>query len=105
METSLRPPEDLRDEFRRRRTRQYVAVLPVIIVMAGMFLLKEHPGRELFGIDPNIFALVVFGVIVAIGGFSFFNWRCPSCTSYLGKGADPKFCPRCRKHTYHKETK
>jgi rubrerythrin len=27
--------------------------------------------------------------------FSLFNWRCPACSSYLGKRFNPRFCPSC----------
>jgi rubrerythrin len=35
--------------------------------------------------------MVVAGALI----FSFVNWRCPACTRYLGRGWNPKFCPKC----------
>ena len=95
METSLRPEADLREEFNRRRTSQYISLVPIVAVAAAMLWLKEQPGSEFAGITPNVFSLVVFAVVIAVGGFSFFNWRCPSCNSYLGRAASPTFCGRC----------
>lgn len=38
-----------------------------------------------------------YAVIVALGlvGFSYYNWRCPKCNKYFGRGKLPKYCIHC----------
>lgn len=81
------------EEFGKRRTRQYVAIVPAIVMVVAAVIAKHHGsflGLEMSVVGP-IAAIVVGGVLV----FSFVNWRCPACNGYLGRGASPKFCRKC----------
>jgi drug/metabolite transporter (DMT)-like permease len=87
------PASQIIDEFRRRRTRQFVAAVPGI---AGIILaLMAVTHGSLFGIDGDLLALAGGSAFVAYAIFSIVNWRCPACSRYLGKGMNPSFCPRC----------
>jgi hypothetical protein len=57
-------------EFKKKRTRQIMAVGPIILAFIGI-------------------------LSVSVLVFSFLNWRCPSCNKYLGKAINPKFCSKC----------
>jgi len=82
-------------EFTARRTRQWIASGLAVLVIFAIMWLEQHPGlidvRTLHTMaGPSM--VIVLGGLVA---FSFFNWRCPACQTYLGKGWNPKFCARC----------
>lgn len=81
--------------FRKRRTRQRVAVVPALLAVGALvFAGGDGSSKEL---SPQQAVLVgsAFAAIIGVLIFSFFNWRCPSCKSYLGKGLSPRFCAKC----------
>lgn len=77
-------------EFAARRRRQ-IAV--AVVIGLGAILLMVMPDRQALNRGPGLF--VLFGAMAAILVFTLQNWRCPACQRYLGKGANPSFCPRC----------
>ena len=77
-------------EFATRRRRQ-IAV--AVVLGLGALLLVVMPGRQSLDRMPGI--LLLFGAMAAILVFTLQNWRCPACGRYLGRGANPSFCPRC----------
>lgn len=81
-------PEDIREEFRRRRTRQLLIAAPVLIVVLLFAVFEEQ-------VDSSILPVLFFILILGALGFSLWNWRCPSCNSYLGRSMSPRFCPKC----------
>lgn len=95
MSQSLLPEGQLREEFARRRMRQIILVIPVLIGMAAMFWLEKNPQTSIGGLDPSVLAIGFFVLVAGAIGFSLFNWRCPSCNGYLGKAINPKFCSKC----------
>lgn len=82
------------EEFRKRKGRQLMVLLPVF---AAVFLMAmtDGPGEAVMGISGDILVPISIGVIFAGVAFSIYNWRCPSCNGYLGKGFSPKFCTKC----------
>jgi rubrerythrin len=83
------------EEFKKRRTRQLIAVIPILLAAATIAMTDESTG--LLGVPSNIIIPVAIVVLLAVVAFSMFNWRCPACQSYLGKGYNPQFCPKCGK--------
>jgi len=77
-------------EFATRRRRQ-IAV--AVVIGLGAILLLIMPDRQAVNRAPGI--LLLFAAMGAILVFTFQNWRCPACGRYLGRGANPSFCPRC----------
>lgn len=95
MSESLVPEAELREEFARRRMRQIILVIPVLIGMATMFWLEKNPEASIAGLDATVLAISFFILVVGAIAFSLYNWRCPSCSGYLGKAINPKFCSKC----------
>lgn len=64
--------------------------------MILLFLVSEN--SELFAGGPipvNALYAAVIAVVFCALVFTIFNWRGPSCNTYLGKGINPKYCSRC----------
>ncbi len=70
---------DLQSEFNTRWWRQ-MAATPVMLVFLGPFIFRDRHAP----IDPTYLGMGLVGVVVALG-FSFWNWRCPACNTYLGR--------------------
>ncbi len=94
MNTQPRNPQMVQ-EFKERRTRQWIASGLAVLVIFTMMWLEQHPGT----VDARTLHMMagpsMIIVLVGLVAFSFFNWRCPACQAYLGKGWNPKFCVRC----------
>ncbi|MCB0220017.1 MAG: hypothetical protein KDH09_10015 [Chrysiogenetes bacterium] len=82
-------------EFSRRRIRQYAFAVPAIASLFLAFWLQDQAGDVFLGIDKGICLIGLIAIVVSYAGFSLWNWRCPACNSYLGKGMNPKFCSKC----------
>ena len=83
-------------KFGKRRKRQYLSMLPLILVILFLFCIgKTEDGWEVYAEYKKA---VHQGVVVWIMGyavFSLINWRCPSCHCYLGRAINPQYCLRC----------
>lgn len=85
----------IRDEFRRRQTRQFFAIAVTLLLLLSLVLFHTRPdlfGRELSRGEASLAQLAV---IAAFGVFSVINWRCPSCNKYLGANIYRRECGRC----------
>jgi hypothetical protein len=81
-------------EFRKRQSRQIVAVAAAMfIVLLGAVL---HRRPDLLGefSRPSLFGLQAIS-IAAFLGFTAYNWRCPSCEKYLGGNIHRQRCGKC----------
>ncbi len=85
--------ERIRREYRRRQSRQFVAIALVMFdVLLGAVL---HKRTGLLGLSRQaIFALQAIG-IAAFAGFTAWNWRCPACNKYLGSDVFRERCKAC----------
>ncbi len=93
MESSKSNYEVIAD-FQKKRTRQFVALAPVVLALIGLLSVEGKSGG-LFGLSPGMTLGVSFTLIIGVLIFSLLNWRCPSCNRYLGKAFNPKFCSKC----------
>lgn len=93
METN-KSKEEIIVEFKKKRTRQIIAVFPMLLAVFGVLSVEDNP-EGLFGLTPGIILAISIGLIVLVLVFSRFNWKCPSCQKYLGKAFNPKFCSNC----------
>ena len=87
--------ETVRTTFARRRRHQLVVGLPVMIVIVAAILGDEPGAGSVYGLPVVLWAPVLAIVVATALIFSFVNWRCPACNRYLGRGWNPKFCPKC----------
>jgi hypothetical protein len=89
------PPAQVVEEFRLRRKRQWLAAIPGVaaVVFISYFLKRED--FALFGLSSTALTFGACAVVLGYLMFSIWNWRCPGCDGYLGKGMNPSFCGKC----------
>jgi hypothetical protein len=87
--------QEVIDSFRKRKAKQLIASVPLIAAVIPLVMMDESTGEALFGIPMIILLPICITVVIAGLIFSIFNWRCPSCSGYLGKAFSPKFCVKC----------
>ena len=84
---------ELRQEYARRRKRQWSIVIPVVvIVVIAMQMVDSH--ETYLGLSSTVVLLLGLGILLGAFAFSVYNWRCPACSTYVGRG-NPTFCPEC----------
>jgi hypothetical protein len=87
--------QDFKLQYKTRRNRQLLVTVPLIlVVVVGTFLRDERSGT-IAGVSESIYGPAFLVFVVGLLVFSFFNWRCPACNSYLGRGVGPRFCQKC----------
>jgi hypothetical protein len=87
--------DEIRRRFSARRRNQWLLVIPIAAVMAGFFYMKKDPVETIAGMSRATFQTLALVIIGAALVFSWFNWRCPACSGYLGRSLGPRFCPKC----------
>jgi len=87
--------EFFRTTFARRRRHQLVIALPVMVAIIAAILGDEPGAGAVYGLPAVVWAPILAVVVASALIFSFVNWRCPACNRYLGRGLNPKFCPKC----------
>src|SRR5262245_31295143 len=87
--------EDFKAEFARRRKRQLLVSLPLaaFVILFAVFSRTFEEAPPL-GLPPVALGAAVFAIVLGAIAFSLWNWRCPACNKYLGKGISPSFCPK-----------
>lgn len=86
---------EFKAEFAKRRKRQILVSLSFAVVILLYVALRERAELSFFDLPPAVAIGVMFGAALAAVSFSLWNWRCPACNKYLGKGVNPSFCPKC----------
>lgn len=81
--------------FRRVWHRQLATVIPALGALLLVFFGMSDRKGELLGLVGEDWAQIGLAIIVGVVIFSFFNYRCPACNSYLGKGLLPSYCRHC----------
>lgn len=71
-------------EFQRRFARQIIVPLVAILLLLILLL-----------VEPKVVGPLSIPGLIALGIFTFVNWRCPGCNRYLGRGLSPSYCPGC----------
>jgi uncharacterized RDD family membrane protein YckC len=84
---------DIKTRFSVRRRRQIILAIPVVAVV--ILLAFGDKQEVILGIPLPVVGAMALVLIVGALGFSLYNWRCPACNKYLGKGMTPKFCAKC----------
>jgi hypothetical protein len=90
------PESELRQDFARRRLRQWLVVIPAALAIIAIRVADDAAdGAKIYGMSSGTIIAIAFVMIVGILVFSLWNWRCPSCSKYLGRGINPTFCGKC----------
>ena len=95
MESSQQAPSKIIADFKKRKTRQLIAIVPFILASIPLLMLEDTGAERWAGIPTSFVATICIVVMVAIFAFWLSNWRCPLCHSYLGRAMSPKFCQKC----------
>ncbi|HEX7832885.1 MAG TPA: hypothetical protein VF787_24745 [Thermoanaerobaculia bacterium] len=88
--SSMLPPAQVIEEFRQRRKRQWIMAFPAFTSIFLVLIFADKPGRASLILTYTALALMLTYIV-----FSLINWRCPSCSRYLGKTLNPSFCAKC----------
>ncbi|HOD13920.1 MAG TPA: hypothetical protein PLA65_13525 [Spirochaetota bacterium] len=83
------------EDFKKRRMKQIIVAVPMVICMILVLVISENTGFSFAGISSLHILVGMIVLFLAAFAFSIKNWRCPACNRYLGKGINPKFCPKC----------
>jgi len=86
--------EEIITEFQKRKKRQYLISIPVIIAIIIIFAVEWSENIPLWLTENVIFTIYFWLIIIALW-LSFYNRRCPSCKTYLGRHMNPSFCKKC----------
>lgn len=87
--------QEFRTEFLKRRRRQILLAVPVVLAMVGMMSASGRPGETVLGLPAQVAAVGFVSLVGLALVLSFTNWRCPACNRYLGKTISPRFCAKC----------
>jgi hypothetical protein len=80
-------------DFRVRQSRQFTAIAVALVIL--LLLTFIYKRTDFFGdLKNSVFAAQAV-VIAAFIGFSYVNWRCPSCNKYLGSNIHRQTCKKC----------
>lgn len=93
--SSMLPEPDLREEFARRRTRQWLIVIPVALAVIAIRIAGDTKEPTWYGLPTGVVIGIGFAMVIGAIIFSLWNWRCPACSKYLGRGINPSFCAKC----------
>jgi hypothetical protein len=92
--TEQKDDEQIRREFELRRLRQLLAIAATFIFLLMLALISNRP--DIFGefARNDILATQIL-LLASFVGFSAFNWKCPSCKTYLGPDIGRRVCKQC----------
>ena len=80
-------------EFRVRFRRQLVLSAGVLVLVVPVIMERENLGQTPLR-DCN-WMMVWVALMFAAAGYSFWNWRCPACSRYLGRALFIRACSQC----------
>lgn len=84
-----------KEKFAIRRRRQAVAIVITAAVFLAASLLPLMARDQRRGMAGGAVGLLVLAVVVFVPLFTFRNWRCPACASFLGGQFSPRSCRKC----------
>ncbi len=87
--------EKLIKEFNKRKIRQYIVMVPSIILITALFLSKDVFDILSQYIPGGYIKYLPLVVVVPMILFTYYNWRCPSCKQHFGKEWFPTYCKHC----------
>lgn len=82
-------------EFKRRKTRQFYAVIAVVFLLIAVLWRLNQPGFPFGELSQGTVMAVEMAIIAAFVFFTAANWRCPACNRYLGRDISQRRCRKC----------
>ena len=79
----------------QRRRRQLLLSGPLLLLVFAASMARGSHAQTFLGMPIETGGPVFFLIIIAALAFSWRNWRCPGCDSYLGRNFNPRHCPGC----------
>jgi SNF family Na+-dependent transporter len=80
--------------FAATRGRQLAAIALSVLLIIVLAIVSTRP--DLFGALSKKQVLIILVLIMLLFiNFSSWNWRCPSCRSYLGSDLLQEKCRKC----------
>lgn len=86
--------EKIKQEFKARRIRQIVAIGTTLVLLLLLAALYDHT-HLLQGFAKKDILSAQILILCAFIGFSSYNWKCPSCNSYIGPDINRRLCRHC----------
>ncbi len=94
MKMEKKDPDRIMRDFRLRQNRQFIAIAAALFLVLLFAVIYRRP--DLFGAFSRNTLFGAQAVLIAgFVGFSAVNWRCPSCTKYLGNDINRRTCKKC----------
>jgi uncharacterized membrane protein len=81
-------------QFATRRARHLASLGILLVLFLGIAMLQDRRSDSV-GLSENASTAAIVVLLLGGAAFSFWNWRCPACSRYLGRTFNPRFCPRC----------
>lgn len=94
--TQKKDDDQIMQNFRLRKSRQFIAIAAAMLLIIFLALLFNRPGRPFGQLSKNTAMAAQLIVIAVFIVFSSANWRCPSCKKYLGADLNRQVCGKCR---------
>jgi rRNA maturation endonuclease Nob1 len=88
-------PDQIKEEFAKRKKRQYILSAPIILFLVAAMLVSKHSEIKMFGLSNGIIVGLAFALVLVFVIYTIRNWRCPACEKYLGRSISIDFCPKC----------
>ncbi len=86
--------EHYRQEFRKRKQRRYISLVP-FFTFAALAILSRLSSGGFLGIPFSVAGPLAYATLLVMVVFRIIDWRCPVCNSFLSLDASPKFCQKC----------
>jgi hypothetical protein len=83
------------ERYARRRRNQLVVSISLVAIIAGVVLTEDRGRGTILGLPRDVVGPAFLAIVAAGLLYSFRNWRCPACNSYLGRGLKPRYCQDC----------
>lgn len=95
MEPGIDREEFIIRDFARRKRIQYILMVPVALVVILALVVRANDSVTFGSLSQDTVIYLLLGVVLATVIYSFYNWRCPACKKYLGRGLGQSYCPSC----------
>jgi hypothetical protein len=95
MEYSQAQMQQFKQEFKKRRNRQLLVGLLLVVPILIVGALGDRAKEQMQQLPPVLVQSAIAVAAVGVIGLALVNWRCPACKGYLGRRLNPKFCGNC----------